>query len=158
MPAETGDDQAEFMICPNPGEPLMPLARIASGGELSRLMLAMKTLEAGHTGVDCMVFDEIDTGISGKAAQTVAEKLISISRFHQVICVSHLPQLASAGDYQYLVSKHVEDGRTVTHVSELDFSGRIAEIARMISGAEGISDEATRYAQQMLTAAERQKR
>ena len=157
MPTEAGDDQAEFMICPNPGEPLMPLAQIASGGELSRLMLAMKTLEAGHTGVDCMIFDEIDTGISGKAAQTVAEKLISISRHHQVICVSHLPQLASAGDYQYLVSKRVEDGRTVTRVEELDQEGRIGEIARMVSGAGGISEDASRYAQQMLAAAEKQK-
>ena len=157
MPTETGDDQVEFMICPNPGEPLLPLARIASGGELSRLMLAMKTLEAGHSGIDCMVFDEIDTGISGKAAQTVAEKLITISRYHQVICVSHLPQLASAGDYQYLVSKKVENGRTVTGVSELDYDGRVAEIARMISGADGITDDARQYAGRMLGAAEKKK-
>ena len=153
MPTETGDDQIEFMISPNPGEPLMPLAKIASGGELSRLMLAMKTLEAGHTGVDCMVFDEIDTGISGKAAQTVAEKMILISRSHQVICVSHLPQLAAAGDWQYLVSKHVAEGRTVTEVKELSEEGRIAEIARMISGAGGINREASDYAGQMLKSA-----
>ena len=158
MPTESGDDQAEFMICPNPGEPMMPLARIASGGELSRLMLAMKTLEAGHTGVDCMVFDEIDTGISGKAAQTVAEKLITISRSHQVICVSHLPQLAAAGDWQYLVSKQVTDRRTVTDVRELNREGRIAEIARMVSGAGGIGPEASGYAAQMLNAAEERKR
>ena len=158
MPAETGDDQAEFMICPNPGEPLMPLAKIASGGELSRLMLAMKTLEAGHTGIDCMIFDEIDTGISGKAAQTVAEKLITISRNHQVICVSHLPQLAAAGDRQYLVSKHTDGSRTVTDVRELSREGRIDEIARMISGAEGIGKEAGEYAAQMLKAAENRKR
>ncbi len=157
MPTENGDDEAEFMISPNPGEPLMPMARIASGGELSRLMLAMKTLEAGHTGVDCMVFDEIDTGISGKTAQTVAEKMIAISRYHQVICVSHLPQLAAAGDYQYLVSKHVEDGRTVTQVTELDRDGRIGEIARMISGADGISVEASTYAENMIAAAEKLK-
>ncbi len=157
MPTEKGDDEAEFMISPNPGEPLMPLARIASGGELSRLMLAMKTLEAGHTGVDCMVFDEIDTGISGKTAQTVAEKMISISRYHQVICVSHLPQLAAAGDFQYLVSKHTEEGRTVTRVSELDRGGRIMEIARMVSGADGISDDAAVYAEQMLLASEKMK-
>ena len=158
MPTETGDDQAEFMISPNPGEPLMPLAKIASGGELSRLMLAMKTLEAGHTGVDCMVFDEIDTGISGKTAQTVAEKMIAISRHHQVICVSHLPQLAAAGDWQYLVSKRASGNRTVTDVAELSAEGRISEIARMISGAEGISREASEYAGQMLKAAENRKR
>ena len=158
MPAEEGDDQVEFMICPNPGEPMMPLARIASGGELSRLMLAMKTLEAGHTGVDCMVFDEIDTGISGKAAQTVSEKMNMISRYQQVICVSHLPQIAAAGDWQYLVRKHTLGERTVTDVSELTQEGRISEIARMISGAEGISREATEYARQMLKAAENRKR
>lgn len=158
MPADQGDDEAEFMICPNPGEPLMPLARIASGGELSRLMLAMKTLEAGHTGVDCMIFDEIDTGISGKTAQIVAEKLIRISRYHQVICVSHLPQLAAAGDWQYLVSKHTAGERTVTEVSELSENGRVSEIARMISGAEGISREAEEYAGQMLKAAESRKK
>ncbi len=157
MPAEDGDDRAEFMICPNPGEPLMPLAKIASGGELSRLMLAMKTLEAGNSGVDCMVFDEIDTGISGKAAQTVAEKMIRISRFHQVICVSHLPQLAAAADWQYLVSKHTAGERTVTDVSELSPEGRTGEIARMISGAEGISREAAEYAARMLEAAENKK-
>ena len=157
MPSENGDDEAEFMICPNPGEPMMPLAKIASGGELSRLMLAMKTLEAGHTGVDCMIFDEIDTGISGKTAQSVAEKIIRISRFHQVICVSHLPQLAAAGDWQYLVSKKTVGERTVTSVSELTESGRIGEIARMISGAEGIGHEAAEYAERMLKAAENRK-
>ena len=158
MPTEEGDDQVRFMISTNPGEPLMPLDKIASGGELSRLMLAIKTLEAGHTGVDCMVFDEIDTGISGKAAQTVAEKLISISRYHQVICVSHLPQLAAAGDYQYLVSKHVADNRTNTTVTELNRDGRIGDIGRMISGAEGISEEAKHYAEQMLNASLNRKR
>ncbi|MCR5296677.1 MAG: DNA repair protein RecN [Clostridiales bacterium] len=157
MPSENGDDSLEFMICPNPGEPLMPLAKIASGGELSRLMLAMKVLEACHTGIETMVFDEIDTGISGRMAQTVAEKMILISRRHQVICVSHLPQLAAAGDWQYLVSKGTENGRTLTRVSELDRKGRIGEIARMISGADGISPEASGYAQQMLTASENRK-
>ena len=154
MPTEKGDDHAEFLICPNPGEPMMPLAEIASGGELSRLMLAMKVLEADHAGTDCMVFDEIDTGISGKMAQTVAEKMIQISRHHQVICVSHLPQLAAAGDYQYQVSKSVQGSRTLTNVAELDRGGRIGEIARMISGADGISENSIAYAEQMLNAAE----
>ena len=157
MPTETGDDRGEFLICPNPGEPLMPLKDIASGGELSRLMLAMKTLEAGHTGVDCMIFDEIDTGISGKMAQTVAEKMIAISRHHQVICVSHLPQLAAAGDYQYLVSKGVVNGRTETAVTELGREGRVQEIARIISGADGISPDAVTYAEQLLAAADHKK-
>ena len=153
MPKETGDDQVEFMISPNPGEPLKPLARIASGGELSRLMLAVKTLEASHTGVESMVFDEIDTGISGRMAQVVAEKMIAVSGRHQVICVTHLPQIAAAADYQYLVRKSVEGDRTNTLVTEQNYEGRQREIARMISGAEGINEEATRYADGMLKAA-----
>jgi len=157
MPTESGDDQLEFMMSPNPGEPLKPMAKIASGGELSRIMLAMKTLEAGHTGVDAMVFDEIDTGISGRMAQVVAEKMIRISRTRQVICVSHLPQLASAADWQYLVSKAQVGERTVTSVQELDSAGRVAEVARMISGAEGITEDASSYAEKMLRAAEKQK-
>ena len=157
MPTETGDDQLEFMMSPNPGEPLKPMAKIASGGELSRLMLAMKTIEAGRTGVDAMVFDEIDTGISGRMAQVVAEKMIRISRARQVICVSHLPQLASAADWQYLVSKAQVGDRTVTSVRELNQEGRIAEISRMISGAEGITKDAAAYAEKMLQAAEKSK-
>ncbi len=157
MPSPLGDDQLEFMISPNVGEPLMPMAKIASGGELSRLMLAMKTLEAGHTGVDSMIFDEIDTGISGRMAQVVAEKMITISRHHQVICVSHLPQLAAAGDYQYLVKKRVEGERTLTSVEEKDPDGRVDEIARIISGAGGITEETRAYARRLLQEAARLK-
>lgn len=158
MPSENGDDRLEFMISPNPGEPLKPLAKIASGGELSRLMLAVKTLEASHTGVDSMIFDEIDTGISGRTAQVVAEKMIAISRERQVICVTHLPQLAAAADYQYLVRKNLIEDRTVTGVSELDREQRIHEVARMISGAEGTNPEAIEYASGMLLAAEKLKK
>jgi DNA repair protein RecN (Recombination protein N) len=154
MPTETGDDRIEFMISPNPGEPLKPLAKIASGGELSRLMLAIKTLEAAHTGVESMVFDEIDTGISGRMAQVVAEKMIVLSGNHQVICVTHLPQIAAAADYQYLVRKAVTGERTNTFVSELDGEGRKEEVARMISGADGITQDAVQYAEGMLRAAE----
>lgn len=155
MPSPKGDDRIEFMFSPNPGEPLKPLAKIASGGELSRLMLAIKTLESSHTGVESMVFDEIDTGISGRMAQVVAEKMISISRIRQVICVSHLPQIAAASDYHFLVQKNVsKEGRTLTTVSELDRNGRIAEVSRMISGADGITEESDAYAHQMLRAAE----
>ena len=153
MPAATGDDRIEFMISPNPGEPLKPLAKIASGGELSRLMLAIKTLEAAHTGVESMVFDEIDTGISGRMAQVVAEKMIAISGNHQVICVTHLPQIAAAADYQYLVRKATAGGRTNTFVTELDKEGRKEEVARMISGADGITTDAMEYAEGMLKAA-----
>ena len=154
MPTETGDDSVEFLISPNPGEPLKPLARIASGGELSRLMLAVKTLESSHTGVDAMVFDEIDTGISGRMAQVVAEKMITISRDRQVICVTHLPQIAAAADFHYLVQKSVNDERTVTEVNELDNTGRRSELSRMISGADGITAESDAYASNLLRAAD----
>ena len=158
MPTESGDDRMEFMISPNPGEPMKPLAKIASGGELSRLMLAIKTLEAVHTGVESMVFDEIDTGISGRMAQVIAEKMINVSENHQVICVTHLPQIAAAADYQYLVRKAVTGPRTNTFVSELDDNGRIQEIARMVSGADGISDVSISFATGMLNSAEELKR
>ena len=154
MPTPRGDDRIEFMISPNPGEPLKPLAKIASGGELSRLMLAVKTLESAHTGVESMVFDEIDTGISGRMAQIVAEKMITISRERQVICVTHLPQIAAAADYHYLVQKSIAEGRTVTSVTELDRPGRTEEVSRMISGADGITGESNAYASRMLQAAE----
>ena len=153
MPTPLGDDRIGFMISPNPGEPLKPLAKIASGGELSRLMLAVKTLESKHSGVESMVFDEIDTGISGRMAQVVAEKMIMISRERQVICVTHLPQIAAAADYQYLVQKARSGERTVTCVTELDTDGRIGEVGRMISGAEGMTEESCTYASSMIKAA-----
>ena len=154
MPSADGDDRVEFMISPNPGEPLKPLSKIASGGELSRLMLAMKTIESGRAGTETMIFDEIDSGISGRMAQAVAEKMIRISRRQQVICISHLPQIAAAADRQYLVHKSVQDGRTRTEVEEMDPENRQEEIARMISGAGGITENARIYAGQMICAAE----
>ena len=154
MPSEQGDDRIEFMISPNPGEPIKPLAKIASGGELSRIMLAVKTMESSHSGVESMVFDEIDTGISGRMAQVVAEKMISISCERQVICVTHLPQIAAASDYHYLVQKSVEGNRTHTSVTELGRRERIAEVGRMISGADGITDESNAYAERLISAAE----
>ena len=157
MPRPIGDDTLEFMISPNPGEPLKPMAEIASGGELSRLMLAIKTLEAANSGVDCMVFDEIDTGISGRMAQVVAEKMLQISRSRQVICVSHLPQIVAAADYQYLVSKKVIDGRTFTAVEELSRAQRRVHLAAMISGAEGSGENAEAYAEALLRAGEQKK-
>ena len=158
MPTEHGDDHIEFMFSPNPGEPLKPLAKTASGGELSRLMLAIKTLESSHSGVEAMVFDEIDTGISGRMAQVVAEKMITISRERQVICVTHLPQIAAAADYHYLVQKNVQGKRTNTYVTELDRKGRISEVSRMISGADGVTAESDTYASQMLCASDARKK
>ena len=154
MPTPYGDDRIEFLISPNPGEPLKPLAKIASGGELSRLMLAVKTLESAHNGVESMVFDEIDTGISGRMAQVVAEKLISISRQKQVICVTHLPQIAAAADYHFLVRKNVSESRTSTTVTELNRTERTEEVGRMISGADGNNRDSYNYADRLLDAAE----
>ena len=119
-------------------------------------MLAMKVLETKDSGVNCMVFDEIDTGISGRMAQAVAEKMRGIGRSKQVICVSHLPQIAAAADEQFLVRKNEqEDGRTHTEVIHLDLEGRIQEVARMVSGAEGSADDAIDYARKMIFAAQK---
>lgn len=150
MPRPLGDDTVEFMISPNPGEPMKPLSKIASGGELSRMMLAIKSLEAEHGGVGCMVFDEIDTGISGRMAQVVAEKMALIARSRQVICVTHLPQIAAMAHHQFLVEKQVEDGRTNTSVRMLSDEERIGEVARMMGGADGSEDSARSHAALML--------
>ena len=121
------------------------------------MMLALKTLESENSGVDCMVFDEIDTGISGRMAQVIAEKMVTISGRKQVICVTHLPQIAAAADYQYHVSKAEKEGRTYTSVKELEWNERINEVARMISGAEGSGESAVIYAESMLNASRRRK-
>ena len=156
MPQPTGDDTLQFMISPNPGEPLKPLSRIASGGELSRLMLALKSIEAEHGGIDCMVFDEIDTGISGRMAQVVGEKMSRIARHSQVICVTHLPQIAAMADRQILVEKRVENGRTLTSVHLLSQEERVLELARMLGGAGGVDESACQHARHMLEAARKQ--
>lgn len=157
MPQSVGDDVIEFMISPNPGEPLKPLSKIASGGELSRMMLAIKSLEAEKGGVGTMVFDEIDTGISGRMAQVVAEKLAIIARNRQVICVTHLPQIAAMAAHQFLVEKRVEGERTNTSVRSLNAQERIGEVARMLGGADGSEDSALRHAAHMLDVAAQQR-
>ena len=150
MPQSVGDDVIEFMISPNPGEPLKPLSKIASGGELSRLMLAIKSLEAEKGGVGTMVFGEIDTGISGRMAQVVAEKMALIARKRQVICVTHLPQIAAMAAHQFLVEKRVEGERTNTSVRLLSPKERISEVARMLGGADGSEGSAMSHAAHML--------
>ena len=157
MPQSVGDDVIEFMISPNPGEPLKPLSKIASGGELSRLMLAIKSLEAEKGGVGTMVFDEIDTGISGRMAQVVAEKMNIIARSRQVICVTHLPQIAAMAAYQFLVEKRVEGERTNTSVRCLTQEERIGEVARMLGGADGSEESARSHAAHMLDVARQQR-
>lgn len=158
MPQSVGDDVVEFMISPNPGEPLKSLSKIASGGELSRMMLAIKCLEAEKGGVGTMVFDEIDTGISGRMAQVVAEKLAIIARSRQVICVTHLPQIAAMADQQFLVEKRVDGERTNTSVRCLSDQERIVEVARMLGGADGSEESACSHAAHMLEVARQQRR
>jgi len=146
-----GVDRVEMMFCANLGQPLKPLARVASGGELSRIMLALKNLSAQKPGIPrSMVFDEIDTGISGRMAQVVAEKMSQIGDHHQVICVTHLPQIAAMADEQFLVSKQDEQGITRTKVGHLDRAQRAQELARMVGGADCDSDSSVRHAYTML--------
>ncbi len=147
-----GADQVEFLISPNPGEPLKPLSTTASGGELSRVMLAIKAVMAEREQVGTMIFDEIDTGVSGRMAQVVGEKMSSIARYRQVIAVSHLPQIAALGDAHFLVEKSVSEGRTGSSVRLLDDEGRVMELARMVGGA-GDPESGIQHARNMLAAA-----
>ncbi len=150
---EKGTDKIEFLISANPGEPPRPVAKIASGGELSRMMLAIKTVLASTDDIDTLIFDEVDTGISGSAAQKVGMKLKEVSKSSQVLCVTHQAQLAALADAHYLISKQVEDGRTFTQVKQLDFDGRKHELARIIGGVS-ITDAALAHAESMLKESE----
>lgn len=131
-----GTDAMEFMISTNPGEPLRELKNIASGGELSRVMLALKSVLAENDGIETLIFDEIDTGISGRTAQMVSQKLHKIAKNHQVICITHLPQIAAMADAHYFIEKQVADGTTVTRLTLLDEEQSIAELGRMLGGVE----------------------
>ena len=133
---ENGRDSVEFLISANVGEEPKPLAKIASGGELSRIMLAIKNVLAETDGVDTMIFDEIDTGVSGRAAQKIAMKLRSASKGRQVICVTHLAQIAAQGDVHLYISKSVSDGKTYTNIKSLIEEERVSEIARIMGGME----------------------
>ncbi len=153
LPGSTEDvpvDEVAFLISPNPGEPLKPLSKIASGGELSRLMLAIKSIAAQQGLVPTMIFDEIDTGISGKIAQVVAEKMAGISAYRQVLCVTHLHQIAAMADFHYLVEKSVQGERTYTNMQELDQHGREKELARMVGGSGTENDSGLAHARSML--------
>ncbi|HEY3364637.1 MAG TPA: DNA repair protein RecN [Symbiobacteriaceae bacterium] len=152
-----GWDRVEFQFSPNLGEPMKPLAKIVSGGEMSRIMLALKVILAKVDGVPTLIFDEIDTGISGRAAQAVAEKLARIGGDRQVLCVSHLPQVAAMADAHFFIRKQAEEGRTFTNVETLDEDGRTEAIARMIGGAE-VSTLTTDAARDMLRRADGLKR
>lgn len=153
VPSIHGDDQVEFFIAPNIGEPLKPLSKTASGGELSRIMLAMKAAAADRNMIPTMIFDEIDTGISGHIASVVAEKMDDIARYHQVICVTHLAQIASMGDKQYRVQKNVVGERTITTVEELTPEERVDEIARLVGADDQHQESGLAHARNMLSAA-----
>ncbi|MGI6209296.1 MAG: DNA repair protein RecN [Anaerolineae bacterium] len=143
----TGVDRVEFLLAPNPGEPMRPLARIASGGENSRLMLALKTVLSQADDTPTLIFDEIDTGIGGRLGHVVGEKLAGLAEHHQVLCVTHLPQLAAFADVHLTVGKEVRDGRTRTVVKTLSREERLAELANMLGG---ISPGTLRSADEML--------
>ncbi|HRU84017.1 MAG TPA: DNA repair protein RecN [Eubacteriales bacterium] len=154
---EDGCDSVEFLISPNIGEPLKPLAKIISGGEMSRFMLALKNITASLENIATMVFDEIDSGISGAMAEVVAQKLYNISAERQVVAVTHLPQLASMADASYLITKVVENGKTLTKLKVLDEAALVAEIARL-SGGGDYSEFAEKHAKSMLAHAAEYKR
>lgn len=144
-----GIDRVEFMLAPNVGEEIRPLARIASGGELSRIMLALKTLLASNASVETVVFDEVDAGIGGEAAETVGEKLRHLARYHQVLCITHLPQIACRGEAHFRVAKMVRGQRTEASITELDPDERVKEIARLLGG-KGLTPKAMDHAREML--------
>jgi len=147
--AETGIDAAEFLLSVNPGEAPKPLAKIASGGEMSRIMLAIKNVISGIDDLGTLIFDEIDTGISGRAAQKVGAKLHTAAKDRQILCVTHLAQVAAFADHHLLIEKEVEDGHTFTHISPLEREERVRELARIMSG-ETITDAALESASDLL--------
>jgi DNA repair protein RecN (Recombination protein N) len=147
-PAAHGLEEIRFLVRTNQGEPFLPLAKTASGGEISRLMLAVKSILAEQDEIPVLIFDEIDTGIGGVLAGEVSKALYSLSSTHQVLCISHLHQIASAADHHYLVSKRTTDGRTITEVSQLDDRQRVTEIARMLGGE---SQASIKHAEQLLS-------
>lgn len=146
---ETGGDNCRFLMSANIGEELRQMSRIASGGELARIMLAIKNVMSEKDHVPTMIFDEVDTGVSGRAAQKVAEKLHKVSIGRQVLCVTHLPQIAAIADAHFLISKDEQHGRTYTSITPLDFNGRKEEIARLIGGAK-ITENTLKSAEEML--------
>ena len=156
-PSPDGCDAIRFLMSANAGEDLRPIARIASGGELARIMLALKNVLAEQESVGTLVFDEVDTGVSGRAAQKVAEKLAQVSRHKQVLCVTHLPQLAAMADTHFSVEKGERDGRTYTRVVLLDREARKAELARITGGAN-VTQALLQSAGELLDAAERYRR
>lgn len=153
---EKGFDSVTFMISTNPGEPLKPLERVLSGGELSRIMLALKCVFADKDDISTLIFDEIDTGISGAVGQRVGEKMYQVSLGHQVLCITHLPQIAILSDHHYFVSKEVINNKTYTRIKLLDISDKILQVASMMGGS-GVTDATIQNVKEMLSFAENKK-
>jgi len=147
--SERGIDAAEFFLSPNPGEDLRPLARIVSGGELSRVMLAMKTMSVGEADHKTLVFDEVDAGIGGRVADVVGSRLGRLGDRFQVVCITHLPQIAARAATHFRIDKTVRRDRTVTAVQRLDGAGRIEEVSRMIGG-HSVTDAVRASARELL--------
>ncbi len=144
-----GVDRIEFMMSPNPGEELRPLSKTASGGELSRIMLAVRTILSRTTSVETVIFDEVDAGISGATAEVVGEKIASLAAYHQIVCITHLPQIACQGSTHFVVRKEVIEGRTEAAILELESDERVKEIARLLAG-RAITPRALAHAREML--------
>jgi len=147
--SKNGMDKVEFLISVNLGEDPKPVTKIASGGELSRMMLAIKTVLSRHDIVETLIFDEIDTGISGSAAQKVGMKLREVSKDRQVMCVTHQAQIAAFADSHFLINKEFINDKTYTHVDKLDIDGRVHELARIIGGVN-ITQTALDHARQLI--------
>ena len=154
--SENGADDVEFLFSANLGEDMKLLQKIVSGGELSRIALAIKTITAQKDDVELMVFDEVDSGVGGKTAQMMAEKIARISRYRQVICITHLPQIAAMADSHFYIHKETKDNKTFTNITEIDYGARLAEIARMASGTE-LTQASMENAEEMLANARHKK-
>jgi len=152
-----GHDNVAFHISTNIGEPLKPLVEVASGGELSRLMLALKTIFSKHQGITSIIFDEVDTGVSGRVAQAIAEKIAMIATHSQVLCISHLPQVAAMADHHYLIKKEIKNDRTTTKIENVNNVERTSELSRMLSGAE-TTPLTMNHAEELLTLAAKRKK
>ena len=145
----SGWDRVEFMFSANPGEPVKPLVKIASGGELSRLLLGLKCILARRDQVETVIFDEVDAGIGGQAAEDIANKIKQLSNHHQVLCITHLPQIASKADEHFKVNKFLKNKRTTTEITLLDDDSRVDELARMLGG-DSVTEETIAFAKGLL--------
>jgi DNA repair protein RecN (Recombination protein N) len=149
MPAPQGMERAEFVVSANPGQPLKPLTKVASGGELSRISLAIQVITASQTRIPTLIFDEVDVGIGGRVAEIVGHQLRALAGHRQVICVTHLPQVAALGHHHLQVSKRSDTDTTISEIQELSAEQRVDELARMLGGIE-ITEQTLSHAREMI--------